>query len=120
MVVRYFFWICGVLSLILGIIGIFLPILPTTPFILLTAACWARASPRFHQWLQQHHYFGPIVKNWETRRNIPRKAKILAFSMMTFSCILLFWRFPERLWIGGISSLLCIGVALWMRRLPDT
>ena len=65
MLIRYFFWTCGALSLALGIIGIFLPILPTTPFVLLAAACWAKASPRFHRWLHRHPRFGPMVQNWE-------------------------------------------------------
>ena len=62
MLIRYFFWTCGALSLALGIIGIFLPILPTTPFVLLAAACWAKASPRFHRWLHRHPRFGPMAQ----------------------------------------------------------
>lgn len=57
--IRYLLIACGGISLLLGIIGIFLPLLPTTPFVLLSAACWAKASPRFHRWLHRHRYFGP-------------------------------------------------------------
>ncbi len=118
-VTRTLFWITGTVSLFLGIIGIFLPVLPTTPFVLLTAACWARASPRFHNWLKQHPYFGPIITNWETRRAIPRHAKYLAWSMMFISCAVLFWRFPEQLWIGVSGSAICLASGLWMATLPN-
>ena len=80
--VRYLLIFCGALSLVLGIIGIFLPLLPTTPFILLTAACWAKASPRFHNWLYHHRHFGPIIQNWENNGAVPRKAKFFAIGMM--------------------------------------
>ncbi|MDO5059604.1 MAG: YbaN family protein, partial [Neisseria sp.] len=61
---RPIFWLFGAIAFSLGVIGIFLPVLPTTPFILLAAACWAKASPRFHQWLLNHRYFGPMVADW--------------------------------------------------------
>ena len=93
--IRYLLIFCGAVSFLLGIIGIFLPIMPTTPFIILAAACWARASPRFHRWLHQHRYFGPMIQNWENNGAVPRKAKIFAISMMSLSCIFMFWRFPR-------------------------
>ena len=77
--VRYLLIFYGALSLVLGIIGIFLPFLPTTPFILLTATCWAQASPRFHNWLYHHRYFGPIIQNWENNGAVPRKAKFFRY-----------------------------------------
>ncbi|KLT72471.1 membrane protein [Neisseria arctica] len=116
--IRWLFAGCGIIALTLGIIGIFLPILPTTPFVLLAAGCWAKSSPHFHHWLSRHRYFGPIIKNWETRRAIPKKAKYLAFSMMAFSCLLLWVRFPMQWWIA-IATMVCISVAFWMWRLPD-
>ncbi|MCP1660654.1 YbaN family protein [Neisseria perflava] len=119
MITRYFFWTCGAVSLLLGIIGIFLPVLPTTPFVLLTAACWAKASPRFHHWLYHHRYFGSMVQNWEQHRAVPRKAKILAVSMMTLSCLFLFWHFPDRWYVGALSTVFCGCVAVWMIRLPE-
>ena len=119
MIMRPLLWLAGVIALALGIAGIFLPVLPTTPFVLLAAACWAKASPRFHRWLHAHHYFGPMVQNWEARRAVPKKAKYLAFSMMTFSCLLLLWRFPAQWWIAAVSAAFCLSVAVWMWRLPD-
>ena len=119
MIVRFIFWLLGGISLLLAIIGLVLPILPTTPFILLAAACWARASPRFHRWLKEHQYFGPMVHNWETRRAVPRRARYFAFSMMTFACVVLLYRFPERWWIAALAAIFCLAVAIWMWRLPD-
>ena len=117
--IRYLLIFCGAVSLLLGIIGIFLPLLPTTPFVLLAAACWAKASPRFHRWLHQHRYFGPMVQNWENNGAVPRKAKIFAISMMSLSCIFMFWRFPEKWWIGAASTLGCCCVAVWMWLRPE-
>ena len=117
--VRYLLIFCGALSLVLGIIGIFMPLLPTTPFILLTAACWAKASPRFHNWLYHHRYFGPIIQNWENNGAVPRKAKFFAIGMMALSCLFMFWQFPERWWIGAVSSIVCSCVAVWMWLRPE-
>ena len=114
--VRHLLIFCGALSLVLGIIGIFLPFLPTTPFILLTATCWAQASPRFHNWLYHHRYLAQSYKIGKTMVPCRVRQNFFAIGMMTFSCLLMFWRFPERWWIGVISSILlqlrgCVDVA---------
>lgn len=109
-------WLLGAVSLVLGVLGMFLPVLPTTPFVLLTAALWANASPRFHAWLLDSRYFGKIVRNWEEKRAIPRRAKYLSWSMMTFSCAMALYRS----WLVGVPlSLLCLGVGIWIARFPD-
>lgn len=119
MIIRSVFWIVGATALGLGIIGIFVPFLPTTPFVLLAAACWAKASPRFHRRLRRHPRFGPMVQNWERNRAVPRKAKYLAFSMMALSCLFSLWRFPEYRWATAAAALCYLCVAVWMWRLPD-
>jgi len=73
----------GWLSLALGMLGIFLPLLPTTPFVLLAAFCFSRSNERLHQWLLNHPRFGSFIKEWENHGIIPLKAKLLATSMMT-------------------------------------
>ena len=68
--------IAGWLSIITGVIGIVLPLLPTTPFILLAAACFAKSSPKFHHWLVTHKFFGPIIDNFKNGHGIPKNTKI--------------------------------------------
>lgn len=70
----------GLLLVGLAALGLFLPLLPTTPLLLLAAACFARSSDRLYAWLLNHHLFGPIIRNWQENRCIPRRAKIIAVS----------------------------------------
>jgi uncharacterized protein len=72
----------GVISLGLGVLGMFLPLLPTTPFLLLSASCFGRSSPRLHRWLLSHPWFGSYVKNYKDHRAIPLKAKILGLAVL--------------------------------------
>lgn len=118
-IITGFFWTIGAISLLLGIIGAFLPVMPTVPFILLTAMCWGKASPRFHRWIREHQWFGPMVVNWEERRAISKKGKYIAWVMMSISCVMLFWRLPHYWWIGVGVSLICLSVGIWMAKLPN-
>lgn len=74
--------IIGTVSFVLGIIGIFLPVLPTTPFLLLSAACYARGSVRFYNWLMNNRIFGQYIHDWRTRQCIPLRTKIFAISLI--------------------------------------
>ena len=76
--VRGLLWLAGSAALVLGLIGVVLPGLPTTPFVLLAAACYAKASPRLHGWLLNHRFMGPMVRDWEQHRSLTRRTKTVA------------------------------------------
>jgi len=69
---------CGILCVSFGALGVFLPLLPTVPFMLLAAFCFARSSPQLHNWLISHPVFGPPIMDWQERGAISRRAKIAA------------------------------------------
>jgi hypothetical protein len=79
---RSLWLLIGLASLALGIAGVVLPLLPTTPFVLLAAYCFARSSPRLHDWLLGHRLFGPLIANWQRHRDISPRAKLLALLSM--------------------------------------
>jgi uncharacterized membrane protein YbaN (DUF454 family) len=95
-VVRWLLWLAGSVSLALGLIGVVLPGLPTTPFILLAAACYAKASPRLHGWLLNHRLLGPMVRDWETHRNLTRRSKTVAQVSMVVMVGLSAWGLRDR------------------------
>jgi len=84
-VVRAIYLSIGFLALLLGAIGAFLPVLPTTPFILLAAACFARGSEYFHRKLLENRIAGPIIIEWRMYRSIPRQVKRWVYLLMTIS-----------------------------------
>ncbi len=111
--------IAGGISLALGILGIFLPLLPTTPFVLLTAYCWARSSPRFHAQLLASKRFGPMLYNWETNRVIPIKMKWLSTVMMNGAIFMtVFTLPPEKWWLQITMSVISIGTSIWIWSFP--
>ncbi|NWL75508.1 DUF454 domain-containing protein [Pseudomonas taiwanensis] len=89
---RMILLIIGWLSVVLGVIGIFLPVLPTTPFLLLAAACFVRSSRRFYLWLVEHPKLGPWIRDYLEGHGIPLKGKVYALVLMwasiTLSCFL--------------------------------
>jgi uncharacterized membrane protein YbaN (DUF454 family) len=85
-----------VLALLLGLLGIVLPGLPTTPFVLLSAACLARSSPRLHQKLISHRHLGPLVRDWEENRSLTRRTKWLSTTIMSTMVVLSAWQFSGR------------------------
>jgi uncharacterized membrane protein YbaN (DUF454 family) len=106
----------GASALALGVIGIFVPLLPTTPFVLLAAFCFTRGSPRCEAWLLDHPKLGPIVRDWRTTRAIPWRAKLLAWAMMAIGSVWAYSVLPPP-WQWG-PALVCTVIGLWMARLP--
>ena len=113
---RALWLLAGAASLATGIVGIFLPLLPTTPFVLLAAFCFARGSQRCEAWLLQHPRFGPMVRDWRADRAIPLRAKQLATLMMAIGSAWAWWAMPPS--ICWLPELLCAVVAAWLWSLP--
>lgn len=88
---RVFLVVIGAISFVLGVVGIFLPMLPTTPFLLLSAAAWVKASPQLYEWLLRHKVFGEYIRNYREHRAIPLRVKITSVSLVWLTigyCIL--------------------------------
>lgn len=83
--VRYTYIFFGMTSLVLGVVGIVTPILPTTPFILLSGFCFARGSDRLNVWMLDHRYFGPMIRTFRDEKRIPVKVKIFASLMIAIT-----------------------------------
>lgn len=95
---RYLWLSLGILSLIIGFIGIVLPLLPTVPLMILAAFFFARSSPKLHQWLVEHKVFGEHIQNWNQTGAIARKAKYLATATI----------------IGAFAFSVFLGLAPWL------
>lgn len=115
---KSFYIMAGVLALLLGFLGLFLPLLPTTPFLLLASWCFARGSTRLHRWLLSHRVFGEYLRNFEAGRGIPLRAKIVATVMLWGSLLLAMRRFDTPA-IPALLALMgaCVSIYLW-RFLP--
>jgi uncharacterized protein len=114
-VVKWLWLSAGVLSLGAGIVGLVLPVMPTVPFVILAAYCFARGSKRWETWLLMHKTFGPMVNNWRTNRSVPLRAKQLSTLMMAASSALSWWYLPHYRWVPAVF---CAAVAIWLWRLP--
>ncbi len=114
---RTVFLAIGILSLALGMLGIFLPVLPTTPFVLLAAACFARGSEPLHNWMLAHRIAGPIIVEWREHRSMPPGIKPWAFLMIVLSfgaSIALMESIWHRALLAGIAAIL----AAFLWRVP--
>ena len=107
----------GTVALVLGVIGIFVPLLPTTPFLLLASACYLRGSKRMHEWLLSHGTLGAYIRAYEEGRGIPLRAKILALAMMWPSIAYAAYRVGS-VWIAVAFFMVASGVTIHLLRLP--
>lgn len=118
-VVRVLLRVAGVTCVVLGIVGLVLPVLPTTPFMLLAAYCFARASPRLHRRLLRSKTFGPMIREWQQHRAIPWRTKMTAIALMAATMtvsIVFFVRSPA---LKAALAMLGVVLALWLYRVPS-
>ncbi|PLX87460.1 MAG: DUF454 domain-containing protein [Desulfuromonas sp.] len=101
----------------LGVLGIFVPLLPTVPLLLLAAACFARSSERFHRWLLDHPHLGPTVRCYLDGRGIPLRAKVAAIGLIWLS-ITVSILFISLLWAKGGLVVVGTGVTVYLLRKP--
>jgi hypothetical protein len=115
--IRRLLWrVLAVVSLLLGFIGIFLPLLPTVPFVLLAAWAASHGWPALEVWLLEHVHFGPPLRRWRANGAVPRRAKWAATAAMSASALLLLL-LPQPLWLklAAIATMAVVGAWLWRR-----
>ena len=108
-VVKHTLNIIGLIAVVLGVLGLFLPLLPTTPFLLLASACFARGSDRLHRWLLSNRLFGTYLRDYEQGKGIPLKGKITAVALMWLSLCYSVYRFDS---LALDALLIAIGIAV--------
>ena len=118
-VVRALFFVAGLLALGFAVAGIFLPVLPTTPLVLLAAACFARSYRPFHEWLLAHRLFGPLVREWHEHRSIPYRTKIFAIVMMAGALTTSIVFFVDPPWLKAALAAFGVALGVYMYRLPS-
>lgn len=108
--------VIGCIAVVLAIIGIFLPLLPTTPFLLLASACFVRGSDRMHRWLRNHAMFGEYLRNFEDKRALPLRAKVLSLVLLWPSMIYSIY-LVKPLLLRGMLLTIAVGVTIMILRM---
>ncbi len=115
---RIVYYLLGFIFLSLGIMGILLPILPTTPFVLLAAYCFARSSKRMHGWLLDNRLLGPAIRQWQQHRSMTPSAKkrALLLIIISFSITIIF--FIEAVYLRFLLFLIAMVLITFLMRIP--
>ncbi len=115
-IINFILIIFGTAMVGVGILGIFLPLLPATPFFLLAAASYAKSSTKFYNWLTQNKWFGAYIRNYSERKSIPLSAKIISVTVLwiTIICSIIF--IDKQMYLNIILGLIAIGVTIHIFR----
>ena len=97
--------VAGLVSLAIGAVGIFVPLLPTTPLVLVAAFCFANSSEKLHQWLLDHNVFGPLIDNWRRYGAISRNAKRMSVASM-IAILAISWLLDVAPWIIALQAVI--------------
>tara|TARA_R110002012_G_scaffold18377_3_gene67626 strand:+ start:70 stop:447 length:378 start_codon:yes stop_codon:yes gene_type:complete len=111
------FRILAYIAIVVAAVGVILPLLPTTPFVLLAAFFASKGSPEFAQWLEGHPKFGPAIEQWRTNRVVPVQAKVLACSMMAISWAILIFSGMSGV-VVAVTGMFFIGIACFLVSRP--
>ena len=103
----------GTISVGLGILGIFLPVMPTTIFLIIAAYCYVRSSDKLYNWLINHKILGPYISNYHRYKAMPKRAKIVAISMLWISIIISSY-VVSKLWVSIILIIIAISVTIYI------
>lgn len=117
-VLRWILLISGFISIALAIIGVFLPVLPTVPFLLLASGCFARSSERFYAWLLDHAHLGPMIRPYLQGCGIPRATKLKAIALTWISIAISVLFLLEILWVRVFLLVIALGVTIYLLYLP--
>jgi uncharacterized membrane protein YbaN (DUF454 family) len=109
---RYLYLISGFLLVAIGVIGIFLPILPTTIFLILASACFVKSSPRANEWLRNHKILGAYIKNYQDKTGLTVKAKVFNIAFLWIMILNSAYFFTEELYVRLILLAIAIGVTI--------
>jgi hypothetical protein len=110
--IRALLIVIGTFCVALGVLGMFLPLLPTTPFLLLAAICYARSSERFYHWLMTNRWCGEYIRNYREGRGIPLKQKVLTILLLWLTIGSTAWLAISQLWVRWILFGIAIGVTI--------
>jgi uncharacterized protein len=111
-------WVLGgTVCVALGILGIFLPILPTTPFLLLAAYCYTRGSDRFYNWLLNRSWFGGYIRNYREGRGIPLKQKLVSIALLWLTIGYAIGFVVTTWWLEGLLLVVALGVTIHLSKI---
>lgn len=109
---KYAYFISGILFVVIGVIGIFLPVLPTTIFLILASACFVKSSPRANEWLRNHKILGAYINNYQDKSGLTIKAKVFNITFLWIMILTSAYFFTDELYIRLILLAIAIGVTI--------
>ena len=115
---RALWLLAGLASVAIGAVGVVLPLLPTTPFLLIAAFAFARSSTRLDRWLREHRSFGPLIDNWHRDGSIDRKAKRIAIIVILMTPVIS-WLFGAASWLIAVQIVVLSAAAVFILTRPS-
>ena len=109
---KYVLILLGIISLALGVIGIFLPVLPTTPFLLLSATLFLRSSQKLYDWLLSHPCFGEYIRNFKEHNAIPLRVKVVSLTLVWITLLYCALFVAKEWWMSAVFIAIALGVSI--------